>query len=194
VDENSGIASAPARGNGGAHLPEYGRVQAWLFRRIPAIVLAEPFEIFLVILAVLDVLSLVLHEIQRSDQAFIGYFYGPLGLWIWVVFLMTGNSLIVAGLSYAANHSSLQVRRLEMSGLLVYAVGFGFYGYTNLAVGLGRPGVPAVYPILSEFIVLSIVVTCGIRALTLSNPITALSVTRTQRIKLIKEELKRGGR
>ena len=87
--------------------------------------------------------------------------------------------------------NAFQVRRLEITGLLIYAVAFGFYAYTTLARGLNTPGIPDVYPILSEVILVSAVLACLLRALSLISPITALAVSRAQRIKMIKAELKR---
>ena len=167
-----------------------GRIRRRLFLALPIPFIAEPFEVFVVTLATVDVIVLGLHELQGTDQLFIDYYYDPLGLWLWVVFVMVGNALILFGLAVAADHDSLTVRRSEVAGLLIYSVGFGFYGYTNLAIGLSRPGLPDIYPILGEVIVLSLVAGCLVRALVLSLPLSALAVTRSQRIKLIKESLR----
>lgn len=167
------------------------RLNASLFRWIPTAVLAEPFEIFLVILATIDVVTLSFHEIQHSDQLFINYFYGPAGLWAWASFMMLGNILMVAALARMNIQNAFNIRRMEVAGLLIYSAAFGFYAYMNLARGLNTPGIPDVYPILSEVVLVSAVLACLLRALSLISPITALAVSRAQRIKMIKAELKR---
>lgn len=164
-------------------------LQRWLFKHLPVVLLAEPFEILIVLIATVDVVNLAIHELMGSDQLFIGYYYGRSGLWAWIGFIMLGNLLIVTGLALSANHDALTVRKAEMSGLIIYGIGFAFYGYTNLAIGLGRGG-PVVFPLLNEGIVIGFVTACVVRIVTLATPFTALSVTRTERIKLIKAELR----
>jgi hypothetical protein len=84
----------------------------------------------------------------------------------------------------------MEIRKLEITGMLMYAAAFGWYGYANLSYGIGAPHQPIVFPILSEGIVITLVVACLVRALALSSQITALAVTRVHRVKQIKERIR----
>lgn len=159
------------------------------FIKIPSAFIAEPFEIFLVALGLLDAVTLLLHRIMGSDKLFIAYYHGPVGLYIWSGVVISASVFLIWALSTMESKNLLAVRKLEITGLSMYAAAFAFYSYSNLSVGLNS-GLPIIYPIINEIILTALVGSCLVRALSLASPITALSVTRVNRVKQIKAQLK----
>ena len=160
------------------------------FAKIPAGYVAEPFEIFLVILAMSDSLTLLLHYFQGTDQTLLPYYHGALGLFIWAGVLATASVILIWALSTLENHNLLAVRKLEITGLWLYAAAFSYYVYGNISVGLENAAQPIVFPILSAIVISVLVCACVVRAISLASPITALSVTRVNRVKQIQGQLK----
>jgi hypothetical protein len=158
------------------------------FAKIPAGFVAEPFEIFLVILALSDSLTLLLHYFQNTDQAFLPYYHGAAGLFIWAGVLAAASVILLWALGTMESHNLLAVRKLEITGLWLYAVAFSYYVYGNISVGLSAPQ-PLVFTILPATVISILVCACVVRAISLASPITALSVTRVNRVKQIQAQL-----
>jgi hypothetical protein len=161
-----------------------------VFTKLPAGLTAEPFEILLITIGSLDAVRLLLQHFQHLDEStFLPYYHGVIGLFIWTGVMLAASVVLIWALATLDNHNLLEVRKFEITGLWLYAVAFGWYGYTNLSVGLSAGG-PVVYPILSEVIIIVIVLACVVRAITLASPITALSVSRVNRVRQIQGQLK----
>jgi len=124
-----------------------------------------------------------------TDQLFISYYYGPIGLYIWASGMIVASICLTWSLVTMESRNLLAVRKLEIAGLLLYALAFGYYSYSNLSVGLASP-LPVIYPIITEAILIVLVLACVTRALSLASPVTALAVARVNRVKQIKEQLR----
>lgn len=160
------------------------------FVRIPAGLVSEPFEAFLVVLALSDCLTLLLHYFLNSDTAaFLPYFDGAVGLLIWTGIVVSASVTLVYALSTMQNHNLLAVRKLEIVGMWLYATAFGWYVYSNISVGVQLPQ-PIIFTVLPAVVISFLVLACVVRAISLASPITALSVTRVNRVKQIQSQLR----
>lgn len=159
------------------------------FVKTPAGLIAEPFEIFLVVFGLLASISLLLQHFQHLDTLSLPYYHGVVGEFIFAISLAVASAVLIWAQTVMEQRNLLAIRRWEIFGLWLYAVIFGYYAYETLAVGLSLPEA-AVYPILSDGAIIVLVLACVIRAVSLSSPITALSVSRINRVKQIKAQLK----
>lgn len=160
------------------------------FVRLPAGFIAEPFEAFLVILALSDSVTLLLHHFFGTDQVFLPYYHGAVGLFIWAGVLAAASVLLLWALSTMQNHNLLAVRKLEIIGMWLYAAAFSYYVYSNISVGIDTSGQPVVFTVLPAIVISVLVLACVARAISLASPITALSVTRVNRVKVIQAQLR----
>lgn len=168
------------------------RTGAFIFRKLPSALLAEPFEFFLAVLATVIATNLLTQEVQFGHIAVEPYFHGSLGLFLWASFLSIGNVLTLVGVSKIGKVSLLGMRVMEITGLSIYALSFSYYLYAYFSVTIApQPGSVrgVVYQVYGIVEIVSLILASLIRIVVLSSPLTALSVTRVERIKLIKEQL-----
>lgn len=159
------------------------------FVKTPAGFIAEPFEIFLVVLGLLDSVSLIFHARQNAGSVLTPYYYGQVGLYAWAFSTLVASVALVWSLATMENKNLLAVRKLEIAGLAWYALAFGYYGYAEVAVGLSL-NLGLFDVIVTEAILAFLVGACAIRAIALASPITTLSITRVNRVKQIQEQLR----
>lgn len=159
------------------------------FTKLPAGLVSEPFELFLVTLALSDSLTLLFHYFLGSAQPSLPYYHGVVGLLLWSGLVAAASVIMIWALVKLDNHNLLEVRKLEITGLWLYAVVFGYYVYGNLSVGLSSSQ-PLVFTILPATVISMLVLACAVRAISLASPITALTVTRVNRVRLIQDQLK----
>jgi hypothetical protein len=159
------------------------------FLLTPSGFVAEPFEVFLVVFGLLSSAALILQHIQHLDQLSLPYYHGAVGLFIWSGLLLFASVILIWSLATMAQHNLLAIRKLEITGLWLYAALFSYYCYATLAVGLSLPE-PAIYPILSSIAVMVLILACVIRAISLASSITTLAIARVSRVKQIKEQLR----
>jgi hypothetical protein len=158
------------------------------FLHAPSAFIAEPFEIFLVVLGLLDAVALLLHYAQGTlPPGLLDVYKGRWGLILWATWLGVASVMLVYSLATMEQKNLLSIRKLEIVGMWMYAVAFAWYGYANVTVGLSLARRPAVYTALTEAIVVVLAMACIIRALALSSQVTALSVTRVHRVRQIKD-------
>jgi len=161
------------------------------FIKTPSSLIAEPFEVFLVVLALLDAVSLLIRHEHGTDRPLLAYYHGAAGLYIWASSMLVASCSLLWSLFRMHNYNLMKTRRLEIFGMWIYAFAFGWYGYSNFSVGTTAARTPVLYPVISEVIISVLVIACVVRAVSLASPITALSVARVQRVKQIKKELQR---
>jgi hypothetical protein len=159
------------------------------FVKTPSGIISEPFEIFLVVFGMLAAVGLLLQHFQHIDVLSLPYYHGVLGEFIFAGVLLGASVLLIWALVIMHQDNLLSVRKMEILGLWLYTAAFGYYAYATVSVGLSLPGNP-VYTVFNEILIDTLTVLPAVRAVALASPITAMTVERIHRIKLIKDQLR----
>lgn len=171
-----------------------GRFHTWVFRYTPAIMLAEPFECFLI--AYGFVIGLIIASNVFLGEAQSPQLYAVLPkvlLLLWALTFAVGSVFIAKGLVDASKASavSTEVRKSELAGL--YIVGSALLLYL-VAVPLRLPH-DSLYHwstlISSSIVLLGWLTAIGIRITLITSSVFLLAVSRLTRVRLLKEEFRK---
>jgi len=168
---------------------------AWarIFRLIPAIVLAEPFELLWAVYGGLVAMSIVFREARHqtfpgSELPSLGP--GPVGVYVWAGLIFVGSLLMVAGLVMAGFRPfEMRPRLVEGVGLVVFSIPIAQDGYLVTAHTLSHGGPLFIYQVFSAAILWSVCLAAMIRLIAVSSPVGVLAISRVSRIRLVRKQL-----
>lgn len=180
-----------------------GKFTNFVFRRFPGILLAEPFECFLVLYSMLAGLSIVNSAFNGPAQPQLFVVLGRIGLIIWATVMIVGAILVAYGLIHVSRkeHSTTSTddRKFEYAGLTILLVTFGFYALilpfrlrdlSNQKLNGGASTEFIIFStVLTELTLLGFAVAILVRMVTIHSPIWLTAMNRLQRVRMMKKDL-----
>lgn len=180
--------------NGDTNVVPRERFHRWVFKHTPAIILAEPFECFLIAYGVIIGLIITFNVFLGGSESPQLYDVLPRVLLLtWAGVFIAGSILIGLGLARASATSAVKTksRRFEVIGLCITGSALLVY---LIASPLRLPHDNLYHwsvLILGSLVLLGWVVAIGVRLTLITSSVFLLATNRLTRIRLLKEELRR---
>lgn len=166
------------------------------FRLVPSIVLAEPFECFWALYGLLAAVAIAVRTARHQYAPALGalprFWGGDTGVYAWVAALVVAALLMGLGL-LMAGHFPLdrRPRFVEGTGLLLFAALMA--QEAGLALINAMHGGPLlVYNVISTLVLSIFTLSALVRVLAISSPAGVMAVSRVSRIRLIRDQLRKG--
>lgn len=172
------------------------RVWARVFRFVPSILLAEPFECFWAVYGMLAAFlvswGVFKHQGAPAAAALPRYWGGDSGVYAWSATLFSAGLLIGLGLFLAGRSPlSSRPRVVEGSGLGIFTTLMAQEGVLA-AIHLPHSGGLFVYNLVSTLILAFFSLSALVRIVAISSPSGLMAVSRVARIRLIRDQLRKG--
>lgn len=173
-----------------------GGFHRWLFRYVPAVILAEPFECFLIAYGITIGVS-ILNAVFLGDGS-TPQLYDVLNktlLVAWGVAFLVGSAFVGVGLTIASHKSALSPRdrRWEVAGLSIVGTALTLYGVAApLRLPHGNP-YQIITLVASVAILAAWVMAIAVRITLITSPVFLLATSRLTRIRLMKQEIQKRG-
>lgn len=169
------------------------RIWARVFRLVPSIVLAEPFELFWAFYGTIGAVAIVIraarHQLPANLASLPHFGPGNAGVYTWAAVLFSGSALIATGL-LAAGRSPLAVRprQIEGAGLILFSAPLAQQLWLAV-VTLTHGGPLFVYQLLNTLTLGFLVLSAVVRVVAISSPAGIMAVSRISRIRLVRKQL-----